>query len=129
MIVVDTSVWVSVLRPTRGGQSRHAQAFAELLDADEIILPVVVRTELLAGVRSLHRAKLKQVLTALPVAYPTDDTWKQMDAWAIQGAERGQSFGVGDLLIGAVAKEQGALVWSLDSDFERMAKLRFVDLY
>lgn len=129
MIVVDTSVWVSVLRPTKSGQSRYAKAFAELLDADQVILPVAVRTELLGGVRSLHRVALRRVLTALPVAYPTDDTWRQMDAWAIFGAERGHSFGMGDLLIGAIAKDLGALVWSLDTDFERMASLKFVDLY
>jgi predicted nucleic acid-binding protein len=52
-----------------------------------------------------------------------------MDDWAIAGAERGQSFGVGDLLIGAMAQEAGALVWSLDTDFRRMARLQFVDLY
>ena len=52
-----------------------------------------------------------------------------MDRWAIQGAEHGQRFGVGDLLIGAIARDSGALVWSLDKDFDRMARLRFVDLY
>jgi predicted nucleic acid-binding protein len=51
------------------------------------------------------------------------------DRWAVEGAERGQSFGVGDLLIGAIARESGALVWSLDRDFERMTRLKFVDLY
>jgi predicted nucleic acid-binding protein len=39
-----------------------------------------------------------------------------MDEWAIQGSERGQTFGVGDLLIGAMAREAGALLWSLDRD-------------
>jgi predicted nucleic acid-binding protein len=40
----------------------------------------------------------------------------------------GQRFGVGDLLIGALARETGSLVWSLDSDLERMSGLGFVDL-
>ena len=126
MIVVDTSVWVTVLR-RRGGAD--ALTFESLLDADEVLLPAPVRTELLSGVRSVHRQALRRILTALPVAYPTDETWQQMDNWASEGAERGQSFGVGDLLIGAMAREAGALVWSLDSDFQRMAKLKFIDLY
>mgnify|MGYP001379926879 CR=1 FL=1 len=33
------------------------------------------------------------------------------------------------LLIGALARETGSLVWSLDADFERMSGLGFVDLY
>ena len=126
MIVVDTSVWVSVFRSRRSAQ---AEAFAMLLDADEILLPAPVRTELLGGVRTADRQALRRILTALPVSYPSTDTWTQMDQWAIQGSERGQSFGVGDLLIGAMAREAGALVWSLDADFDRMARLRFVDLY
>ena len=129
MIVVDSSVWISVLRPRAGRTSRDAKPFAALLDADEILLPAPVRTELLAGVRPAHRNALRRLLTALPVAYPNHDTWTQMDEWAIQGAGRGQTFGVGDLLIGAMAREAGALVWSLDRDFERMAELKFIDLY
>jgi predicted nucleic acid-binding protein len=126
MIVVDTSVWVSVLRRRGGGDAR---AFESLLDADEILLPAPVRTELLGGARSAYRRDLRRILSALPVAYPTDETWKQMDDWAIEGAHLGQSFGVGDLLIGGIAREVGARVWSLDSDFQRMARLKFVDLY
>ena len=129
MIVVDTSVWISVLRPTKGRPSAHATAFARLLNADEIVVPAAVRTELLGGVDGSHRAALRRALTALPVVYPTDDTWKQMDDWAVRGAERGHSFGVGDLLIGATARELGALVWSLDTDFERMEKLGFLERY
>lgn len=126
MIVVDTSVWVTVLRNRK---SRASDAFVSLLDADEILLPAPVRTELLGGAGLVNRHRLRQILTALPVAYPTPETWSQMDHWAIQGAERGQSFGVADLLIGAMAQEAGALVWSADSDFQRMARLNFIDLY
>ena len=126
MIVVDTSVWISTFRRR---SSREGDVFEALLDADEVLLAAPVRTELLGGIRSSHRQAVRRILTALPVAYPTNDTWKQMDQWAMNGGERGQSFGVGDLLIGAIARESGALVWSLDRDFDRMARLGFVDLY
>lgn len=126
MIVVDTSVWVSVLR---SAASPEAATFAELLDADEVLLPVPVRTELLGGARKTDRAQLRRLLTALPLAYPTDDTWRMMDEWTVRATDRGERFGVGDLLVAALARETGALVWSLDADFARMARLGFVDLY
>lgn len=126
MIVVDTSVWISVLRSPN---SPEAPVFVQLLDADEIALAAPVRTELLAGARAADRVRLKRALTGLPVLYPTDKTWQLIDRWAEQAGDRGERFGVGDLLIGALAHELGALVWSLDADFTRMARLKFVGTY
>jgi predicted nucleic acid-binding protein len=126
MIIVDTSVWVAALR---SASSREAPAFSALVDADDVLLAAPVRTELLGGARAADRKHLKRLLTALPVAYPTDGTWRLMDGWAELARDRGDRFGVGDLLIAAIAREAGALVWSLDADFVRMERLKFVDLY
>ena len=126
MIVVDTSVWV---RSLRAGASAEADTLRALLDADEACLAVPVRIELLAGASALDRPRLRRSLSGLPVLYPSDDTWQLMDAWVDVAGAAGQRFGFGDLLIGALARETGSLVWSLDSDFERMSRLGFVDLY
>jgi predicted nucleic acid-binding protein len=126
VIVVDTSVWVSALRSGDGTEGRVLTA---LVDADAVLLPAPVRAELLSGARKADRPALRRALTALPIAYPTDDTWALIDQWTGKAVERGERFGMGDLLIGAMARENGALVWSLDGDFDRMAKLEFIDLY
>ena len=126
MIVVDTSVWVAVLRsPT----APEAPILAALLEADAVILVVPVRLELLVGAPARERPRLRRVLSALPIAYPTDETWTLIEGWAAGAVDAGHRFGVGDLLIAALASEQGALVWSLDRDFERMAQLKLVHLY
>jgi len=126
MIVVDTSVWVSVLRSR---EALEAAALVSLLDADEVILPVLVRVELLLGAPARDRVPLRRRLSALPVSYPVDETWTRIETWVETSADAGYRFGVGDLLIAALASEQGALVWSLDRDFERMSQLKFVSLY
>jgi predicted nucleic acid-binding protein len=126
VIVVDTSVWVRALR---AGASDEAVALRAMLEADETCLAVPVRIELLTGASRHDRPILRRSLSALPVLYPTDDTWRLIDGWVEVAGGAGQRFGFGDLLIGALARETGSLVWSLDADIERMSNLGFVDLY
>ena len=126
MIVVDTSVWVAALRSRT---STEAETLTTLLDADEVALAIPVRLELLAGASRRDRAPLARALSALPLVYPTDDTWSTIDKWIERATAAGQRFGINDLLIAALASEVGGLVWSLDTDFVRLQKLRFVQLY
>ena len=125
MIVVDTSVWVAALR----ADGREAATLRGLLDADEVLLPMPVKVELLSGSSQRDRQPLRSGLSALPIAYPTDETWYLIDEWTNRAARAGVSFGVGDLLIAAIAHEAGALIWSNDSAFERMESLKLVDRY
>jgi predicted nucleic acid-binding protein len=126
MIVVDTSVWIAALRP-RPGPERVT--LAALIDADAVGLPAPVRLEILGGASHADRPRLRRVLSALPVLYPTDETWRLMDRWVESAASAGARFGIGDLLIGVLAAESGALVWSLDRDFARMEDLEFLRRY
>ncbi len=126
MIVVDTSVWIAALRQPG---SEDADVLRQLIDADVVALPVPVRTELLMGTGAQARDRLARTLLALPVLYPTDSTWHTMDAWTKRAGAAGERFSLGDLLIGALAATEQALVWSHDDDFGRMAALEFITLY
>lgn len=123
MIVVDTSVWISALREPGG---RNSEILSSLLSADEVALPVPVRVELLSEAGGNTRPRLKRALTALPVLTVTDETWSIVDAWI---ADADEAFSIPHLLIAAAARDIGGLVWSLDSDFERMARAGLVQLY
>jgi predicted nucleic acid-binding protein len=113
----------------RQGQSTRAEAFRQLLDADEIALALPVRLELVSGVSRQTRAGFKRGLSALPVLRPTDETWQLMEGWVARAADAGFHFSVTDLLVAALAHEIGALVWSVDGDFSAMQELGFVHLY
>jgi predicted nucleic acid-binding protein len=126
MIAVDTSVWVSALRDDT---SAAAGTLRALLDADNVVLPLPVRMELLAGVAHTERSRLQRALSALPVIVPTERTWRVVEAWTLSAADVGQRFGLADMVIGALADEAGALVWSFDRDFDRLARLKLVGLY
>lgn len=126
MICVDTSVWVAALR---GRQSAEARELTRLLDDDEIVLPVPVRVEILAGASRRDRPILRRTLSALPVLYPDADTWQRIDRWIEAAGDAGDRFGFADLLVAALTADHDATLWSLDGDFVRMARLRFVRLH
>ena len=126
VIVVDTSVWISALCVPK---SPDAETLRGLLDADQVLLPVSVRSELLMGITGATRKQLAERLGALSLLYTTDETWRTLDSWTERASRRGQLFSLGDLIVGILASEVGALVWSLDADFGRMEKLDLVRLY
>ena len=126
MIVVDTSVWADYFRPGAAATTSHLQS---LLDQDQVALVTPVRIELISGARRTDVARLKRLLSALPTWVPTIATWTTMERWAEHGGGRGQRFGLGDLLVGAIAAEHATPVWSLDADFQRMKNLGFIKLH
>ena len=126
MICVDTSVWVAALRARDSAAGRRLD---DLLDRDEVALPVPVRVELLSGVSRAQEPRLRRALSGLPVLFPTDATWRRIDGWVGRAGDRGHRFGVGDLLIAAIAADRGLPLWSLDNDFHRMQRLGFIERY
>lgn len=126
MILVDTSVWIAALRDA---ESAEAEALRTLLDEDRAALAWPVRIEILSGASKSEQRKLRRLLAALPCWFPADGTWTTMEDWVRQAAAAGERFALVDLLIGAVAAENGARVWSLDRDFERLGGLGLVRLH
>ncbi len=120
-------MWVTALR---GRATPHATELSRLLDRDEVALAAPVRIEILAGSSRRDLPRLRRTLSALPLYYPDATAWERIDAWRIDIAvAAGQRFDIADLLIAAVAVVQDAPLWSLDADFERMARLGFLEIH
>ena len=126
MIVVDTSVWVAARRHPAGEVSKTLRG---LLDADEVALALPVRLELWAGTAKADRRAFRRAFSALPLLVPSEETWRSLDEWIVRAADAGERFAVTDLLIARLADEIGALVWSIDKDFERMGRLKLLQLF
>lgn len=126
MIFVDSSVWRSAFRD---GKGREARSLRRLLDDDKAALSIPVYLEVLTGASRADRSRLQKLLSALPVFHPTGETWARIEDWIARAADGGERFGVMDLLVASIAADRGAALWSLDADFQRMARLRFVTLF
>jgi predicted nucleic acid-binding protein len=126
VIFVDTSVWVEALRSE---ESAAAQQLVALLDAGEVALSAPVRVEILVGASNRDNARLRRVLSALPLFFPTDETWLRIEEWLERARSVGERFGFADLLIAAIAADHEGTIWSLDSDFSRMARIGLVEIY
>jgi predicted nucleic acid-binding protein len=122
VIAIDTSVWVDFFR----GRQPLAARVSEVLDRDQVALPVPVRIEILSGARKTERPRLARLLSALPLLLPSEATWRRIEEWVATGAAAGHRFGVADLLVAAIASENDCKVWSLDADFARLARLGLV---
>lgn len=126
MIVVDTSVWINAFRDRKSSEARH---LSDLLDNDEVAIAIPTRIELLSGARRSDQPRLSRTLSALPIFFPHDATWRRIESWLGTIKNAGDWFGVGDLLIAGIGAENHAKIWSLDGDFARMAKLKLIELY
>jgi predicted nucleic acid-binding protein len=120
VIFVDTSVWIEALRSADSVAAIHLTA---LLDSDQVALAAPVRVEILAGVSNRDGPHLRRVLSALPVFFPTDETWARIDEWLVVARTAGERFGFADLLIAAIAADHDGQIWSFDGDFVRMASI------
>jgi predicted nucleic acid-binding protein len=124
MIVVDTSVWIGARR-----DAALARTLDSLLDADEVALALPVRLELWAGTARKDRPAFEAAFSALAQLIPDDHTWRRMNDAIARAADAGERFAFVDMLIGVLAADTGALVWSLDVDFERMERLGLVSRF
>ena|SRR5690348_4952915 len=125
MVVVDTSVWIEFFR---GSNANLVEQLRQLLDADDVALAAPVRLELLSGATQRELGRLRRLLSALPLLLPSQTLWEKLDRWVVAARAKGHRFGTLDLMIAGIADEHGAMLWSEDGDFARMARLGFVRL-
>jgi predicted nucleic acid-binding protein len=126
VIFVDTSVWIDALRSS---DSEIGLGLAALLDSGDVALAAPVRIEILSGASNRDHVRLRRVLSALPVFFPREQTWTLIDEWLELARTAGERFGFADLLIAAIAADNDGQIWSLDSDFARMADLGLIEIH
>lgn len=120
LVVVDTSVFISHFR------GHKEETFKELLLNDQIYLSSFVRLELLQGVKQSEYKQLNRVLSGLHEIPFSKTIMEEAEKILNKVKSKGLVVGIVDLLIAAESNVHRCPVYSLDSIFEKLAKMRLV---
>jgi predicted nucleic acid-binding protein len=118
MVLPDTSVWIPYFRSARGADGDHLE---ELIRGGEAAICGPVLAELLGGAGETQRNSIMDTVGSLPWAELTHLSWRVVGAIAHRLREAGRTLPLTDLTIAVAAAHAGYALWSLDSDFERIA--------
>lgn len=121
MVLVDSSVYIELLRGRRNPARELAEAFASI----ELVGCSVVRCEVLRGmVDPLAKAKLASFFDLL-VDIPTDQkVWAATENLAWQLDRAGKVLPLADLIIAVCALQAGATLLTNDKHFALIPRLR-----
>ena len=120
MILVDTSSWIHMLRPS-GDPTVRARVEAALNSGQACWCPPV-QLELWNGARGhKERAVLRELAGALPEVPIDEDVWKTAYGLASRARAKGVAVPAIDLIIAACAIRHGIALESSDSDFDLLA--------
>ena len=126
MILVDTSVWVLILRDKRGDV---VAAFHKIVGTDVHVLSRFSQLELLQGCKDLKKWRvLEDYLATQFYLEASTGTWQEAARIYCDLRRKGITVSSPvDCCIAQIALESGALLLHCDQDFERIAKVRKLD--
>ena len=127
MILVDSSVWIDFFNSSPGRGGRELRRMIE--ESEPFALTGVVVAEVLQGLTK-DSAAIERFLADCDMLEPSGfQTYREAAAIFRAALARGISLTTIDTLIAAIATEHGALVFTLDQDFLRMARITSLRLY
>jgi predicted nucleic acid-binding protein len=129
-VLVDTCVWSLALRRRRAQDTAIERELIRVLEKDATILIGPIRQELLTGTRD--EVSFERVRRAL-ASFPNVPLLIGDDVLAAKYANECRRQGIQgsgvDFLICAVAKRAHAVIFTVDKDFERYAKVLPIRLH
>ena len=127
MILVDTSVWVEFFSPSTSRAGNELRRM--IADAEPFALSGVIVSEILQGLkRDVDQIEhhLSQWEMLEPLGF---STYREAAAIFRLGRARGFSLTTIDTLIAAIALDHRAVLFTVDQDFSRIARITRLRLY
>jgi predicted nucleic acid-binding protein len=127
LIFVDTSVWVDFfnLSPSRAGTELRRM----IADAEPLALSGVIVSEIVQGLRR-DVEQIERHLSQLDMIEPLGfSTYREAAAIFRAGRAKGFSLTTIDTLIAAIALDHRAVLFTIDQDFSRIARITRLHLH
>ncbi len=126
-ILVDTSVWLEFFRVK---DSPHGEALDRLLEEERVCTANLIKAEIIPGARTPRQLReLKECFDALPLAREPASLWEEITDVQFRLKRRGiGGISIPDLIIAVVAKANGKVIFTRDSDFRRIQRALPVEL-
>jgi predicted nucleic acid-binding protein len=127
LILVDSSVWIDFLSSSPGAAGRELRRL--IAEAEPLVITGVVITEILQGLtRDVNR--IERLLGMWELLEPSGiSTYRETADIFRQARAKGVTVTTIDALIAAIAIEHRAVVFTLDKDFSRIARITGLHLY
>jgi hypothetical protein len=127
LILVDSSIWIDFFRSESSPASTELRRI--IADAEPFALTGIIATEILRGL-TREVGTIEEYLGLWTFLEPTGlSTFREAARICRVGRSRGISLTTIDTLIAAIALENGARVFTLDSDFSQIARITRLQLH
>jgi predicted nucleic acid-binding protein len=127
LILVDSSVWIDFFRSTPGRAGRELRRL--ISEAEPLALTGVVLTEILQGLRR-DVSQIEDYLSMWDLLEPSGiSTYCRAAALFRQARAKGIRLTTIDALNAAIAMDHGAVIFTIDKDFSRIALLADLALH
>jgi hypothetical protein len=118
MVIVDSSVWIEVLR--RDGRLDVKLALENLLQEYEATWCGPVKIEVLGGARPQDRKALEKYFSCIPYFPMTDPAWESAKNLAWRLRDKGCHAPWNDILIAALSVKAECRIYAVDKHFNLM---------
>jgi len=120
-VIVDTSAWIESFRPK--GETKLKEAVKQLISEGRILLPGLIKTELLRGTKSKKEFQMLSDLLDSLIYIPVEDGfWGLLAKFSFDLLREGIIVPLTDTYIALLAIEKNAPLLHRDTHFDLIAQ-------
>lgn len=120
-VIVDTSAWIESFRPE--SDAKLKEAVKRLIIEEQILLPGIIKVEILRGTRSKKEyERLSELLKGLIYLSVEEDFWERLSRFSFDLFREGVTVPLTDTYIALLAIENKVPLFHCDMHFDLIAQ-------